>query len=153
MTALECWYLPFSNISARQQILNEPSCESSYSFFFFLLVCLVGSQKPELAVFPIVQPHVRWCGWPGFRLFFPDQGFLFVKHRYTFHWKAQIRLLLLSVTIQINFYWLQSRRMWHLDLSFVKINRWFSDLRCLRVRARGKCPRQNLSDSIVWSAQ
>lgn len=44
---------------------------------FFLLVCLVGAQQPEPAVFPIVQPHVRWCGWPDFHweTFFQIKGF------------------------------------------------------------------------------
>lgn len=41
-----------------------------------------------------------------------------MKHRYTFHWKAQIRLFLLSVTIQIIFTDYRGS-----DLSVVAINR------------------------------
>lgn len=80
MKALQCWYLPFLNIFVCQQILNEPSCEAetSDSFFVCWFVCLVGSQEPEPAVFPIAQPHSRWCSWPDFHCetFFQIKGVL-----------------------------------------------------------------------------
>lgn len=46
--------------------------------FFCLLVCLVGSQEPEPAVFPIAQPHSQWCSWPDFHCetFFQIKGVL-----------------------------------------------------------------------------
>lgn len=85
------------------------------------------------------------------RLFSRSSGF--TKHWYTFHWKAQIRLVLSSVTVQINF----------TDYGAMEcdtLNRALWDkqvMQCFDLSmlwARGKYPLQNLSQTAgVWFAR
>lgn len=145
-------FFPLIDIFACQLISNEPSCEalteSSYSFFFwFVWLDQEGQSQLSFRSSDHMFTDVVGQIFTG-RLFSRSSGF--TKHWYTFHWKAQIRLALSSVTVQIIF----------TDYGAMEcdtLNRALWDkqvMQCLDLSmlwARGKYPQQNPSQTAVVS--
>lgn len=148
LETLKSWFLPFLDIFACQQILKEPSCEAvTESFFFSGLFGWITKAGASCLSDRPTTCSLMWLGRFSLEDYFPDQAVspntdILSTGRPKLSYSPGLwHSRLFSLTME--------PRNVTPGLVLCEINRWCSVL--IRLWARGKYPRQNLSQTaVVW---